>query len=884
MRQAWPLVGRQPELERLARVLQASAATEASGAVIAGAAGVGKTRLVRELVAALGDNVVTEWIAVTEASASVPLGPLAHLLPPGGATGEMDRLERIRQATAAVGALRRNRRLVLAIDDAHLLDDSSAAVVHRVTLQREADVLITVRSGAPAPEPVTALWKDGLLERVDLQALSPSDAGALIAAVLAGPIEPEVHEALWRSSQGNALLLREVVLDALDTGRLAQVDGRWVWRGVVTPGARLADLVGSRLAALPADERQLLTLVAQYEPTAPFLLGERPDVLESVQGLEQRGLVTTELDGHRTVVRLGHPLYGEVVRAGLTPFRRQLLDQVYVDRLARTGLRRRGDTLRFAATCLRASLPLEPAMAIRAARAALATFDYGLAESLARFAFGSDVEAEARLVLGQVLNEIDRHAEAVTVLSGLRPSVVGDELRAPLLLELAIAQFWSGASVDDVAALVADAIPSTRDVAQRQELEAFRVSALATAGRVRQAVDAGNALLADPDLTERALLRVLTGMGPAMAMTGRGDQALALSVRCLEVASRHTADLPLALSWAVETRLLALLILGRFGELDPLLSAAYAMFEQQRSDDLRARVGMLRGRVAVACGQIGSARGWLAEAAAVLRTTDPVRFLPWCLAVGAEAAALSGEPETANALLCECDAIARPTRIYAVDIERARAWAATAEGDTAHAVAILIAYADDAAKDGLLAGETLALHDALRLGDETVADRLAAVAAAVDGVWAAAMAEHARAVVDDDATRFERAASRFVEMGAWMLAAEALVGAAESHRRAGRVSRAFGAEERARRALGRTDHPRTPLLAWLSPELPLSRREREIVELAVAGMNARQMANQLYVSVRTIESHLHAAYGKLGVANRQELVDVIGSDADRLID
>ncbi|TMD32183.1 MAG: helix-turn-helix transcriptional regulator [Chloroflexi bacterium] len=51
----------------------------------------------------------------------------------------------------------------------------------------------------------------------------------------------------------------------------------------------------------------------------------------------------------------------------------------------------------------------------------------------------------------------------------------------------------------------------------------------------------------------------------------------------------------------------------------------------------------------------------------------------------------------------------------------------------------------------------------------------------------------------------------------------------------------------------------------------LTRREREIVRLAVEGQSALAIANRLYISDRTVETHLANAYIKLGVASRVEL-------------
>ena len=54
------------------------------------------------------------------------------------------------------------------VDDAQHLDDGSAALVQQLVQARTCSVLLSLRTSGPAPEPVTALWKDGLAERIDL--------------------------------------------------------------------------------------------------------------------------------------------------------------------------------------------------------------------------------------------------------------------------------------------------------------------------------------------------------------------------------------------------------------------------------------------------------------------------------------------------------------------------------------------------------------------------------------------------------------------------------------------------------------------------------------------------------------------------------------------
>ena len=74
----WPLVGRN---EELGVVLEHLARCDSRGVVIAGALGVGKTRLAREAIASLDRDFSIEWAAATPASTSIPFGAFAHLLP-----------------------------------------------------------------------------------------------------------------------------------------------------------------------------------------------------------------------------------------------------------------------------------------------------------------------------------------------------------------------------------------------------------------------------------------------------------------------------------------------------------------------------------------------------------------------------------------------------------------------------------------------------------------------------------------------------------------------------------------------------------------------------------------------------------------------------------
>jgi DNA-binding NarL/FixJ family response regulator len=67
--------------------------------------------------------------------------------------------------------------------------------------------------------------------------------------------------------------------------------------------------------------------------------------------------------------------------------------------------------------------------------------------------------------------------------------------------------------------------------------------------------------------------------------------------------------------------------------------------------------------------------------------------------------------------------------------------------------------------------------------------------------------------------------------------------------------------------------PRTPRRTGLEA---LSASERRVARLAAEGLTNRDIAQALFVTTKTVEVHLSAAYRKLGVTSRGELPAVLG--------
>src|ERR1022692_258843 len=123
-----PLMSREPEMNRiLARLKEPGPAAF----VLAGPAGVGKTRLAFEASrSAAGLGFATAQAVASRAAASIPFGPFAQFLPEAGQSSG-DLLGLLRQASAAIARQGGpDGRLLLVVDEAQLLDDGSAGPVH----------------------------------------------------------------------------------------------------------------------------------------------------------------------------------------------------------------------------------------------------------------------------------------------------------------------------------------------------------------------------------------------------------------------------------------------------------------------------------------------------------------------------------------------------------------------------------------------------------------------------------------------------------------------------------------------------------------------------------------------------------------------------------
>ena len=170
-----------------------------------------------------------------------------------------------------------------------------------------------------------------------------------------------------------------------------------------------------------------------------------------------------------------------------------------------------------------------------------------------------------------------------------------------------------------------------------------------------------------------------------------------------------------------------------------------------------------------------------------------------------------------------------------------------------------------------------ALAFCLALGDTDSVPRLLELRAGFEGPRPDAICAYAAAISTDNAADHLEAAKTCEAAELWTFAALAYDAAAHAYRAAGDTLRERMANAQRKRCLDRADDLPGEDSAKSDDSLGiLTRRERDIVALAVRGLTDRQIAAELQVSVRTVEGHLYRSYAKLNVKGREQLPGIDG--------
>ena len=837
-------------------------------------------------------------------------------------------LERARLLNALsqlVERLAKERPLALLIDDVHLADASTWTflpyLVDMLT-DRPMLLVLTARSSQPGTEHLRMLadtleespWS---LEQVDVAPLSDGAATALIESVLGQPVHPHLAAAVAERCAGRPLFIEAVVRTLSENGQLVTTDGM---ARTSEPDLPLPEIVRDqlriRLAGLSTAERSVLDCLAAsdgglgYRLLAHVVEPADEDLLATLDHLHQRALLSRrDPSASYDVV---HALLRDTLLADMSPAR---LVQLHF-RLAEALIDENSPPQRAAEHILLADGLIRPERAldplIHGAAQSAALGENGSAARYLRAAveaagqldrFELVADLKSRLATALRLGSDRRTAQAAWTDARCSCQVLGDHLGVSRAEQELGMLAWSDGDLDQAQDHFRSAERSLEGLAPSDANAQLMFGNVVMASRVGDAERVTR--LAD-DLSE---------LSDALRSPGVEAQAL-LARAVLDYAGNDYVGM-------VETNRSALVAATRAGDqllvlrANDQLSVAYASQldipglrrTTQQSLDIADRLGSPalggwpRCRMAVAdllCGDWDSALRNTTEMCEVTRRFNERRGSVSALAIHAWVLVHRGRLTDAENYL----ATARDRATTMLEADRnifsivAIAGAASALARNDAAEATKRAAQLEVATGGWLPllglailGEARARADDLA-GASSVVDRLRSIRSCAT-VAPCALAERVQAVIaghkGDAATsaqHFAAAGVAFEQLGMPFHVASAALGVAIALT----ASRPEHAVERAQEALATFERLGAPVQAQqartvlrelgvspsrgrrrTAPTGGLSARELEVGRLVAAGLSNAQVATELFISPRTVTTHLDRIYAKLTLTSRVAL-------------
>ncbi|MBO3094627.1 helix-turn-helix transcriptional regulator [Cellulomonas dongxiuzhuiae] len=824
--------------------------------LVVGDAGSGKTHAVArtlERLRAQHHDLHIVHITGTGTHDGLPLGALEPLLDdPAAAFGDL--AGTLRSLAANLERRRGSGRLVLRVEDAHRLDDASARALDWLVRQDSVQVVATLRQSWAARSPWAALWKDDVVERLDVAPLTREAAERWLTAELGAPVTADTTDRLWRTSGGSATRLREAVHDARASGALEQRNGAWVWRGGQQGRSRTLDLAELDLQGVSTQGKAALEVCAVVCPVALDVLLDLVPAA-AVDELVLAGAVTmttaaTVTGGTVRVVDLTMPAYADVARAWIPASRQRELLQRALEAPVAHGVAATS-LIRSVSLAIDLGMDVPPARVQEALTAAFTIHQHDSVVMLTTGVLASSppgaaaaqlhaLRGDARVMLTE-LAEAERDFSRAAELLAEGPL---DVASATLLLHVAdmaalVAHRRLGdvdralARLDEIVRPLREADPVLPALRWRDEVEVTRLTRLGYAGRLETIDAALVALEGGAHPARRVSLAPPTAMG--LGESGRLHEAFALCTRFGEIAAAHE-DLH---RWGRGEVLVATFFtLLWSGEVEAVRAALAPTAADAPIAVEWATVHTALGLLAIADGSWNDARTHLATARARFDETDLTGLASYSLTAEATAAAACGDAAAARDLLEQASrASVGSARAMEGDL-RVRRLDALSWLRSADLVAEARAVARWARERGAARVELEALHrwiDASRRAggqaDPALVARVRSLGAVCDGARSAALVAHVEALAAQDADLARIAERELNRRGLW--------------------------------------------LPPLGASVALTSREQEIASLAAGGLTSRAIAQRLVLSTRTVDSHLSRVFAKLGVHSREELANVL---------
>jgi ATP/maltotriose-dependent transcriptional regulator MalT len=243
----------------------------------------------------------------------------------------------------------------------------------------------------------------------------------------------------------------------------------------------------------------------------------------------------------------------------------------------------------------------------------------------------------------------------------------------------------------------------------------------------------------------------------------------------------------------------------------------------------------------------------------------------------AEAHAKLGQPTEANDVIAEARSCVPADFVFMqTGLSLASGWAMAASGHLSEAVAGVQQAARLARDRGQPTHELACIQAAAQWGATSGAARARELAEALSLPLADAVVLHAEALLAGDGEGLLAASVKYRGIGDRAAAADAAAQASVAFADSQQQRRGLYAAALARELADECGGLCTPALRT-PVGLKLSGRQRDVVELVVAGLSNRQIAGQLVMSVRTVEGHIYRACQRVGAQSREEVASIIRS-------
>jgi AAA domain len=697
------------------------------GSVVLGPDGVGKSTLARlaaEHLAREHPSTLTLWVTGTPTERVVPFGAFSHLVQIAD-LGKPAAL--LRAARASLAREGREGDLLLVVDDAHHLDVLSATLVYQLALAGAARMVVNARADA-APDAIAALWTDGLLQRIDIEAPAGS----------AGPTGPSGP---------------------------VQVD--------------------EFIAELPAPARSVLDYLAVAEPLslADLTVLTGPAGEDAVSQAEDWGAAEARVPGGRAVdpmVYTAHPLFAERALAALGPDGARQRRTDLVNLQSQHPPEHLTDRLRLASLALDSDAPQPVDEVVEAERQALRLGDMALAERLGRAALDRtkdrSADLAARLPLAYALSWQGRGREAGAVLGAIDPADLSETELMAWAVSRAANQFWMLSEPERATAFLQTTRNRVTEPAARSTLDALTATFAMNAGNLKRAIALATEVLSGPPAGDTAVAWAASAGTLCSARMGRLGDVERLAERA------STVEHPGLLRFTVGLgQITALLMAGEIAQAQDLAHRFTDFAELQQPG--RAIGEVLSAHVLIVSGEFGAAASILEPAAAALERTG-YSWGPLSLMLLATALAQQGDiPASAKALRRAETRHGTKSALFAPELGLARAWTRSTARDTTGAIAAAREAARTAERAGQSAVALCAWHDAVRLGDVRAVGPLTRLADEIDCAAGRIAVAHVRALAAADGPALRAVSDDLAAVGMGAAAADA---AAQAQRVGGR--------------------------------------------------------------------------------------------------